>query len=212
MTPEEVRSLILSRKTERDRQRQVGPSEIGGCRRKVWHRIQGTPTTNPGTLRLASSLGTAIHSWIEEEVASGFPDRYLLETRVERDGIRGHVDCFDTERAQVVDWKTIKLSGIPYFPSKQQVWQVQVYGWLMSSVRPVESVCLVGIPRDGTDRDIVTHVEPYREAVALEALAWLEEVRGRVEAPRPEKKRSFCKDYCGFYDPTEIVGCPGLPR
>jgi hypothetical protein len=212
VTPEDVRGLLLSSRTERDRQRQVGPSEIGGCRRKVWHRVQGTPVTNPGTLRLASSLGTAIHSWIEETVDEKSAGRYLLETRVERDGIRGHVDCFDTERSEVVDWKTIKLSGIPYFPSRQQVWQVQVYGWLMSSVRDVESVCLVGIPRDGTDRDIVTHVEPYRESVALEALAWLEDVRGRVEAPRPEKKRSFCKDYCGYFDPTEIVGCPGLPR
>jgi hypothetical protein len=212
VTPEEVRGLLLASRTERDRQRQVGPSEIGGCRRKVWHRVQGTPVTNPGTLRLASSLGTAIHSWIEDTVEGRSEGRYLLETRVERDGIRGHVDCFDTERNEVVDWKTIKLSGIPYFPSRQQVWQVQVYGWLMSSVRTVESVCLVGIPRDGTDRDIVTHVEPYRESVALEALAWLEDVRGRVEAPKPEKKRSFCRDYCGYYDPTEIVGCPGLPR
>jgi len=210
MTPEEVRGLLLSSRTKRDKQREIGPSEIGGCRRKVWHRIEGTPATNTGTLRLASSLGTAIHSWIEDRLYTD--DRYLLEVSVTRDGLKGHVDCFDTERLEVIDWKTIKLSGVPYFPSKQQRWQVQVYGWLMSLEREVKTVCLVGIPRDGTDRDIVTHVEPYSEAVALEALGWLEDIRGREEAPRPEKPKKFCKDYCEFFDPTGVIGCQGLPR
>lgn len=210
MTPDEVRELLLARRTARDVQKAVGPSEIGGCRRKVWHRLEGTPVTNPGTLRLASSLGTAIHSWIEETI--GENPRFLLETRVEREGIYGHIDCFDLERNEVVDWKTIKMGGIPYFPDKQKRWQVQIYGWLMSSLRPVESVCLVGIPRDGTDREIVTHTEPYDERIALEALAWLDDLRGRLDPPRPEKKKGFCRDYCPYYDPTEIIGCPGLPR
>ena len=210
MTPDEVRDLLLSGTSARSKQRRIGPSEIGGCRRRVWHRLQGTTVTNPGTFRLASSLGTAIHSWIETHLAGN--DRFILETAVERDGIRGHVDCFDTERNEVVDWKTIKLSGIPYFPKKQQRWQVQIYGWLMSQHRPVDSVCLVGIPRDGTDRDIVTHVEAYDESIASEALAWLADVEARVDPPRPEMKRGFCRDYCPWFDPTEVVGCPGIGR
>jgi len=211
MTPDEVRDLLLTRRTARDMQKQVGPSEIGGCRRKVWHRLQGTPITNPDTYRLASSLGTAIHTWIEDLLADD--DRFLLETAVERDGIRGHIDCFDLERGMVIDWKTIKLAGIPFFPGTQKRWQVQIYGWLMSSLRPVDSVCLVGIPRDGTDQDIVTHIEPYDEGVAREALAWLRDVETMQDPPRPERKaRSFCRHYCGYFDPQEIVGCPGLPR
>lgn len=210
MTPDEVRDLLLGRRTKRDAQKSVGPSEIGGCRRKVWHRLEGTPVTNPGTLRLASSLGTAIHSWIESSLADN--PRFLLETRVDRDGIAGHIDCFDLERNEVVDWKTTKISNIPYFPSKQQRWQVQIYGWLMSSLRPVDSVCLVALPRDGTDREILTHTEPYDERIAREALAWLDDLRGRLDPPKPEKKRSFCRDYCSYFDPTEIIGCPGLPR
>lgn len=210
MTPDEVRGLLLSGRSRRSKQRNIGPSEIGGCRRRVWHRIQGTTITNPGTLTLAASMGTAIHSWIEERLTGD--ERFILETSVERDGIRGTVDCFDLERNEVVDWKTIKLSGIPYFPKMQQRWQVQIYGWLMSQHRPVDSVCLVGIPRDGTDRDIVTHVEPYDEGIAREALAWLDDVRARVDAPRPEMKGKFCRDYCPYFDPSEVIGCPGLPR
>ena len=206
VTPDEVRSLLLRKKTKRDGQRNIGPSEIGGCKAKVWHRIAGTPATNPGTLSLAANMGTAIHSWIEKTLEGN--ERFLLETRVERDGIVGHVDCFDTETNQVIDWKTTKLSGIPYFPSQQQRWQVQVYGWLFSSVRQVDSVCLVAIARDGSERDIVTHVEPYSESVALEALAWLEGVRALNSSPRPEKPKKFCRDYCQFFDPTGVVGCP----
>jgi len=207
VTPDEVRALLFTERTERDRQTRVGPSEIGGCRRKVWHRLNRTPVTNPGTLRQASSMGTAWHSWIEDRLAKN--PRFLLETRVERDGIRGHVDCFDTERGEVIDWKTIKLSGVPYFPKKQQRIQVQIYGWLMSLQHEVRSVCLVGFVKDATERELIVHEEPYDERLALEGLEWLEEVRGMLDAPRPEMPLNLCRDYCGYYDPSGVTGCPG---
>lgn len=210
MTPDEVRTLLFTERTQRDKQVNVGPSEIGGCRRKVWHRLNRTPVSNPGTLRQASSMGTAWHTWIEGRLA-GNP-RFLLETKVERDGIRGHVDCFDTEQGEVIDWKTIRLSGVPYFPKRQQRMQVQIYGWLMSQLHVVRSVCLVGFVKDATERELVVHQEPYDEGMALEGLAWLEEVRGMVDAPAPEMPLNLCRDYCGFYDPSGVVGCPGGRR
>jgi len=209
VTPDEVRGLLFQEVSKRSKQTAVGPSEIGGCRRRVWEKLHGTPVTNPGTLSMAANIGTAFHTWIESRLA-GNP-RFLLEQKRERDGIRGTVDCFDLERNEVIDWKTTKLSGIPYFPSRQQRWQVQIYGWLLSVDHPVESVCLVAFPKDGSDLDIVTHEEPFDESVALEGLAWLEDVRGRVDAPRPEKPgRKFCRYYCGYWDPSGVVGCPGL--
>jgi hypothetical protein len=210
MTPDEIRTLLFTDRTERDRQTNVGPSEIGGCRRKVWHRLNRTAITNPGTLRQASSMGTAWHSWIEERLAGN--DRFLLETSVERDGIKGHVDCFDTETGQVIDWKTIRMSGVPYFPKKQQRMQVQIYGWLMSLEHEVRSVCLVGFVKDATERELIVHEEPYDERVAEEGLAWLADVRGMVEAPAPEMPLALCRDYCGFYDPSGVVGCVGGRR
>ena len=206
VTPDEVRELLLHKRSERDLQKNIGPSEIGGCKARLWHRLQGTPTTNPGTLSLAANMGTAIHSWIEKTLAGN--ERFLIETRVERDGLVGHVDCFDTKTNQVIDWKTTKLSGLGYFPSEQQRDQVHVYGWLFSQVRQVDSVCLVAIARDGTERDIVTYVEPYSESVALKALERLEKVRGLKRVPKPEKPKKFCRDYCQFFDPTGVVGCP----
>lgn len=207
MNADDVRALLFTERTERDRQVNVGPSEIGGCRRKVWHRLQRTPVTNPGTLRQASSMGTAWHTWIEQRLEGN--SRFLLETSVEREGIRGHVDCFDTETGEVIDWKTIRMSGVPYFPKKQQRMQVQIYGWLMSVEHDVRSVCLVGFVKDATERELIVHEEPYDEAMALEGLAWLAEVREMVEPPKPEMPLALCRDYCGFYDPSGVVGCQG---
>jgi len=209
VTPDEVRALLFSERTERDKQRAVGPSEVGGCRRRVWHRLQETPVTNPGTMRMPSSMGTAFHSWVEKRLV-GNP-RFLLEQRVERDGLRGTVDCFDVETSEVIDWKTIKMSGVPRFPYPEQWWQVQLYAWMLSQEREVKSVCLVAFPRDGTELNILAHVQPYREATALEGIEWLRDVASREEAPRPEKMaRVFCKPYCGFWDPTGLTGCQGL--
>lgn len=207
MTPDEVRSLLFRERSRRDKQASVGPSEIGGCRRRVWHRLQGTPTTNPDTLSLAAQIGTAFHTWIESRLAND--PRWLLETRVERDDIRGHIDCYDTQTETVIDWKTTKMRSLPYFPSTQQRWQVQVYGWLMSTLRPVKAVTLVAFPKDGTDRDIVVHSEPYSPLVASQALVWLQDVKQMDAPPLPEKDKKFCRDYCNFYDPSQVIGCPG---
>jgi len=208
MTPEEVRELLFrGERSERSKQRQVGPSEIGGCRRRVWEKLQGTPITNPDTLVMAANMGTAFHTWIEDRLA-GNP-RFLLEQKRTRDGIKGTVDCYDIKQGMVVDWKTIKMNGVPYFPSKQQRWQVQVYGWLLSEEYPVRSVCLVGLPRDGTEENILTHVEDYNPEVAQEAINWLRELEDMQDPPKPEKQRKFCRHYCGYWDPSGVVGCPG---
>ena len=201
-----------SKGSSRSQQREVGPSEIGGCRRKVWLKIQGVEQVNKDTLRLASIMGTAIHSYIQEafERQDPFHERYILEGEFNAAGIRGHVDMYDKEKKEVIDWKTTKKSNLTYFPSKQQRWQVQLYGYLISeSGLPVENVTLVAIPRDGDERDIVYHTEPYDAEVAAEAIDWLIDVRNRTEAPAPEKDAFFCKNYCGYYDPTNTVGCSG---
>jgi hypothetical protein len=201
-----------SKGSSRSQQREVGPSEIGGCRRKVWLKLQGVEQTNTETLRLASIMGTAIHTYIQEafERQDPFKERYILEGEFTAAGIRGHVDMYDKEKNEVIDWKTTKKSNLTYFPSKQQRWQVQLYGFLIrESGLPVDNVTLVAIARDGDERDIVYHTEPYDAEVAAEAIDWLIDVRNRTEAPAPEKDAFFCKSYCGYYDATGLKGCVG---
>lgn len=206
-----LRSVFDTSESERSLQREVGPSEIGGCRRKVWHRLQGTAPLNP-TLGMAAFMGTAIHEKIERRLSVLDNDRFMIEVEVEFDGLKGHVDLYDTVAREVIDWKTITLKKKRWFPSEQQWTQVHVYGLLLSeNGYPVDTVTLVGIPRDGNERDVVVKSQEWRRDVAEGALEWLADVRGREVAPEPEKPVSFCEDYCQFWDALGVFGCPGNP-
>jgi CRISPR/Cas system-associated exonuclease Cas4 (RecB family) len=216
--PKELLLTVLHAKDatrDRSTQTQVGPSEIGGCRRKVWYRLNAQPHTNEDQSKLAAIMGTAIHSAIEEAIGHLDPDGkdYLVEAAVEHGDMKAHVDLFIPSTGAVIDWKTSKVKNLSYFPSKQQRWQVQIYGYLLSkNGHTVNTVNLVAIARDGAEKDVKVHSEPYDEAVALEALEWLTQVKAMTTAPEPEKDESFCKLYCQYYDASGQMGCVGLKK
>lgn len=217
-SPVDIKELLIKALHEKENKRgrstqvQIGPSELGGCRRKVWYRLNGQPETNDNEVKLAAIMGTAIHTAIENALADN--QEVLLEKTVEYGGMKAHVDCFIPGTGDVVDWKTVKVKNLSYFPSEQQRWQVQVYGYLIdkSGLGKVQNVNLVAIPRDGDERDILVHSEPYNEAIALEALNWLEAIRTTQEAPAPERHESYCKSYCKFYDASGEMGCVGIKK
>lgn len=201
----------------RSLQPEIGPSELGSCARKVWYRLNSQPVTNTDDLKLSAIMGTAIHAAIEEALRLRDPDgtTFELETEVAYNGMKAHVDCYIPEMATIVDWKTVKQRTLSYFPSRQQIWQVQTYGYLMSkgAGRPVENVALVAISRDGDERDVIMHIEPYDESVALEALSWLAAIRESHEPPEPEKDAvSYCSNFCKYYDASGEVGCVGIKK
>ncbi|NDE28098.1 MAG: hypothetical protein EB080_04230 [Burkholderiaceae bacterium] len=117
----------------RSKQTQVGPSELGGCRRKVWYRLNDQPETNDNELKLSAIMGTAIHAEIEKAISTADPkgEKYWVETSVEYNGMKAHIDLYIPETGDVIDWKTVKVKNLSYFPSLQQRWQVQVYGYLL---------------------------------------------------------------------------------
>jgi len=216
--PKELLLHVLHAKdASRDRsmQTEVGPSEIGGCKRKVWYRLNAQPHTNENQSKLAAIMGTAIHAAIEEAIGALDPDakEYLVETEVAYGDMKAHVDLFVPSTGAVIDWKTSKIKNLGYFPSTQQRWQVQLYGYLLSkNGYEVKTVNLVAIARDGSEKDIKVHTEPYDESMALTALNWLASVKASTVLPEPEKDQSFCKDYCQYYDATEEMGCGGLKK
>jgi len=191
----------------RSQQKAIGVSQLGSCRRQVWHKLNGDTGTNP-TLRLAAIMGTAIHAAIEKVTLS---ETALVEHRVEIDGLPpATIDYFDPATGEVVDWKTITLKNVNWFVSKQKRWQVQTYGYLLTRAGfDVKTVTLIGIPRDGNEEDIVVHSEPYDETVALDALKWLDDVKALTSAPDPERDAAtFCAKYCEFYGSL----CGGLTK
>ena len=180
----------------RSKQTAIGVSSLGDCRRKVWHMARGDEGTNT-TRRLAAIMGTAIHTAIEAAIDG---TDALIEHRVEVEGLPpATIDYF--KDGEVIDWKTITMKNRDYFVTKQKRWQVQTYGYLLSQTGvPVHTVTLVGIPRDGSEDDILIHSERYDETIALEALQWLKDVQAAQEPPQPERDpATFCKSYCQFY-------------
>jgi CRISPR/Cas system-associated exonuclease Cas4 (RecB family) len=216
--PKELLLTVLHAKdASRDRstQTQVGPSEIGGCRRKVWYRLNAQPHTNENQSKLAAIMGTAIHAAIEDAIQHLDPEGkdYLVESEVAHGDMKAHVDLFIPSTGAVIDWKTSKVKNLSYFPSTQQRWQVQLYGYLLSkNGYDVKTVNLVAIARDGDEKNVKVHTEEYSEEIALTAMSWLEEVKAMTEAPEPEKDSNFCKNYCQYYDESGMMGCVGLKK
>jgi CRISPR/Cas system-associated exonuclease Cas4 (RecB family) len=217
MTATDPKELLLTAlragdaKRSRSTQVQIGPSEVGGCRRKVWYRLNNQPETNGNELKLAAIMGTAIHAEIERALADN-PD-VLIETEVEYNGMKAHIDCFVPSTGDVIDWKTSKVRNLSYFPTLQQRWQVQLYGYLLAkNGYAVNRVSLVAIARDGDERDVKVHTEDYNESIALEALGWLAAVKEAKEPPAPEKDASYCQFYCKFYESSGEIGCVGLKK
>jgi hypothetical protein len=208
--------LIDDSRSARTLQVALGPSEIGEgqCRARAWHRLRQTPVTNPDTKMLPAWMGTQIHKGLDRaaSVLDPFGERFLRELEVSWDGMVGHVDLYDIEECEAIDYKTITKAKVKDFPSDEQWAQVQMYGWLLScNSYLVHTVTLVGIPRDGNEDHVVFHSRPYDPLVAAAALAWLADVDAREVCPDAEKPaRYFCKDYCDYYDPTLERGCGGL--
>lgn len=214
-----LQSALSGHDNQRDRsvQKEIGPSAVGDCRRKVFMQITGAPKVNE-TDSLAAIMGTFIHSGIAESIKreDPFNDNFLIEQGFSFNGLRGHVDLYIKDLKQVVDWKTTKVKSLRYFPSPQQKMQVQLYGYLLeNNGYPVEKVSLVALARDGSFGDVRQYTEDYEPQKAAEGLEWLAEVRKMAEdnlPPEPEKDVFFCRSYCSFYDATGVNGCPSKSR
>jgi hypothetical protein len=200
---------------QRDRslQKDIGPSAVGDCRRRVYMHLIDAPKINE-TDSLAAIMGTFIHAGIAEAIKreDPFGDNFMIEQEFSFNGLRGHVDLYIKDLKQVVDWKTTKVKSLRYFPSEQQKMQVQLYGYLLEmNGYPVEKVTLVAIARDGFSKDIKEYTEAYDPKVALTGLEWIAEVeKAAIDKipPAPEKDVYFCRSFCSYYDATGANGCP----
>ena len=202
---------------DRSKQTEIGPSQIGGCRRQVYYQLIDAPKTHEPD-KLSSMMGTAIHTMIAEAIKRDDPfgDNFLIEQEMDSFGIPAHTDLYIKDRQLVVDWKTTTKAGMRYFPSEQQIMQVQLYAHILkaSGENPKE-VSLVAIARDGKMEHIQVHSEAYDPAKAESGLLWLEEVKvaaTKGEIPAPEKPKHFCFASCSWYDATGEVGCLSLRR
>lgn len=172
----------LTKPSERDKQRKVGPSELGDlCERCLAEKLLGVHKEEK-THPLAPMIGTAFHLYLENVI--GLKD-YLKETKVtvgtiEGYGdIRGTSDGFDTATGHVVDYKVLSKKKIKAFSSatffdedhnpefysdsltegqlKKYYYQMQLYGLGMENAGyEVNHTSLILFPRDCTVESVIS--------------------------------------------------------
>ena len=171
----------LTKPSERDKQRKVGPSELGDlCERCLAEKLLGVHQDEK-THPLAPMIGTAFHLYLENVV--GLKD-YLKETRVTVGTIGGYGDIsgtcdgFDISTGHVVDYKVLSKKKIKAFSSatffdehrnpeffsdsltegqlKKYFYQMMLYGLGMENAGyEVNYASLVLFPRDCTVESIM---------------------------------------------------------
>lgn len=187
-----------ARSFARSQQADIGPSEVGGdCERRVAMTLLGAPRINVERDEWTSSVGTAIHSWMEgafrhdnaQLIARGLPARWLIEETVTiRPGLVGHTDVVDLATMTVLDHKFPGVTSIrkyrkaidprtnqPGYPGAQYVTQANLYGygWTRAGL-PIRKVAIAMYPRSGLIRDTWLWSMDYDPAVAEEGLARLD--------------------------------------
>lgn len=172
----------LTKPSERDKQRKVGPSELGDlCERCLAEKLLGVHKEEK-THPLAPMIGTAFHLYLENVIGL---EGYLKETKVtvgtiEGYGdIRGTADGFDVSTGHVVDYKVLSKKKIKAFSSatffdedynpefysdsltegqlKKYYYQMQLYGLGMENAGyEVNHTSLILFPRDCTVESVMS--------------------------------------------------------
>lgn len=171
----------LTKPSERDKQRKVGPSELGDlCERCLAEKLLGIHQDEK-THPLAPMIGTAFHLYLENVI--GLKD-YLKETKVTVGTIEGYgdicgtADGFYVPTGHVVDYKVLSKKKIKAFSSatffdedrnpefysdsmtegqlKKYYYQMMLYGLgLENTGYKVNHVSLVLFPRDCTVESVM---------------------------------------------------------
>jgi hypothetical protein len=207
-------------RSSRSRQKELGASEIGQCRRRTAYRLAGTAETN-GSTGLQATLG----AWIHKGALAVLRKEYgaLIEVRLASDVIRGHADAVYPGVLEDVKTKGrfVYAQVVDKGPRLSELFQTHIYGWMLrrgysvdrrkgypepGKPWPVDTVRLRFVDRDTGANHV--HEQPYDPALTAEALGWLADVLEKLEAGGPENvardghgpEVSPMCDYCPFLD------------
>ncbi|MEU5093706.1 PD-(D/E)XK nuclease family protein [Streptomyces sp. NPDC020996] len=194
----------------RSRQRLLGPSSIGLCRRRAAYEVHGTWPTDLADNMHAAILGT----WLHEGILRVLREQYGAHTELElTDGvILGHADAYwapgaphpratEAQAADVGVVEDVKTKStraldvvVRQGPSQAEWFQVHLYAHLLRTgglkdhshlpagePLPVDVVRLRYVGREYGQ--VVVHQRAYDEDVTQQALAWAEDV---LASPEPE--------------------------
>lgn len=194
--------LLADRKRPRTLQRDIGPSDLGSCRRRVGYKLAGTPPVNPSG-SVVAMIGTAVHDAVAAIVPDVAGDGDLVEHEVTFAGITGHLDRYEAKTEEAIDTKTtssrwlehVKLHG----PEHGHVWQLSFYAAaLITSGINVKRIRLEYLARDTGEEYVWS--KPFDQQDVKDSLTWLRVIRESELAMLPrdyEPDSVFCRN-CPF--------------
>lgn len=218
--PEDVLDVIRAAMQGHPRSAQwaVGPSELGGCERRLGHRVAFGRDPKRGDDAWRPQVGTAVHAWLSDAFAAtaGAPGdeldaRWIADFRVESP-VAGTLDLYDARRAVVIDFKvvgttTLKKAAKGQISTKYET-QLDLYGaGLIEAGFPVETVALLFLPSAGVLTDAVWYERPFNFERAAAAVSRLRKVEALLKVADPAKVLAILsieEDYCG--------SCPALGK
>lgn len=184
----------ITKGTDRDKQRLIGPSSMGGCAYCLGLDMGGKSPKRP--FSMYPFLGTAFHYYMEHhmEIPGMETEQKVDICDIPGYGlIRGTIDLWYPPMGIVGDYKLVgkntlnrvKLDG----PSKTYRYQGQIYGYGKAQQgHKVEEIHILFIPREGGSvRDVYDYSEPYSEQLALDAIDRTKQVWEYVKEDRVEE-------------------------
>jgi len=165
----------ITKGTERDKQKRIGPSGLGNpCPKCVGRELAGE--SEEREFSLYPWIGTAVHAYLEQQ---SFPDAEhelkLYVGDVEGYGrINGTTDLY--LNGVIGDWKIVGLKKIKEYRIKgvplQYRYQAMLYGrGCELAGKVIDSIAIIFIPRDSSNvNDIFVYEEEYQPEMAQAVL------------------------------------------
>jgi hypothetical protein len=191
----------------RSKQSDLGMSQVGLCARQAQYVME--EGGKPG-FSMAAIMGTAFHD-VLYEARKHRPVSAEREVVLTHEGITvmGHPDEWDSQ--SVTDFKTSATETIdryeldPDSVPRNYLWQVHLYAAALLARGEITQeyplLRLVFFDRNGK-REPLCLERKFSPDVLSEAINWLREVHGHIEAGTEadrEKPVTYCQDYCAFF-------------
>jgi hypothetical protein len=208
----------LDRRRSRSRQRMIGASELGECRRRAAYRIARRRPTNTRT-GLQAFLGTELHRGVLRALRRQYGG--LTEVALRGEQVKGRCDWWhepvveDLKTTSRFGFERVLTRGVP----TRHWFQVAVYAWLLrtgqtadrrlpaGSAQDVDGLRIRYLSRDSGE-DVVFEAG-HDPALTAEALMWLTDVYATVEE---EGDEAVPRDGFGPGVDTMCDWCPFLDR
>jgi hypothetical protein len=197
----------------RNHQSQPGPSQIGGCERRLGHHLafgQGNSARSDDAWR--PEVGTAVHAWLDQMFSEDIGTRrgrWLSDIAVTAP-IAGRLDLFDLDTHTVIDFKvsgkaTRDKAARGEISEKYQT-QLDLYGLgMLVAGYVVERVALLFLPAAGSLDEAVWYSRPFDLQRALDAVARRDRIAAMLTVADPAHVLASLptsEDYC--------ASCPAL--